>query len=197
MIASLSGVAASVAINQIVVDVSGVGYRIHVTPVLASSVSVGEKLNLHTSQIVREDSISLFGFADFHSRDFFELLLTVSGVGPRVALSMLSAFSPEDIADAIVSDSPHILEKIPGIGKKVASRLILELRDKVSGKTLQSKSTTQQNWSEQLLAALTGLGYKNKDAERAIERVKSSLGDKAGDRELSELLKMSLSNAAE
>lgn len=194
MIASLTGTIESTHVNRLVLNVNGVGYLVYVTPVFASQSRVGSQTTLHTTQIVREDSISLYGFADASARDFFEVLLTVSGVGPKVALSMLSSFTPSEIATAITSEKTQTLEKIPGIGKKVASRLILELKDKV--KTSSSK-TKNEAWSEQLLTALTGLGYKSKDAEVAIERVRKTLKNNVADKDLSELLKMALTSASE
>ena len=194
MIASLTGTIESTHVNRLVLNVNGVGYLVYVTPVFASQSRVGSQTTLHTTQIVREDSISLYGFADATARDFFEVLLTVSGVGPKVALSMLSSFTPSEIATAITSEKTQTLEKIPGIGKKVASRLILELKDKV--KTSSSK-TKNEAWSEQLLTALTGLGYKSKDAEVAIERVRKTLKNNVADKDLSELLKMALTSASE
>ena len=194
MIASLTGTIESTHVNRLVLNVNGVGYLVYVTPVFASQSRVGSQTTLHTTQIVREDSISLYGFTDATARDFFEVLLTVSGVGPKVALSMLSSFTPSEIATAITSEKTQTLEKIPGIGKKVASRLILELKDKV--KTSSSK-TKNEAWSEQLLTALTGLGYKSKDAEVAIERVRKTLKNNVADKDLSELLKMALTSASE
>ena len=194
MIASLTGTIESTHVNRLVLNVNGVGYLVYVTPVFASQSRVGSQTTLHTTQIVREESISLYGFADASARDFFEVLLTVSGVGPKVALSMLSSFTPSEIATAITSEKTQTLEKIPGIGKKVASRLILELKDKV--KTSSSK-TKNEAWSEQLLTALTGLGYKSKDAEVAIERVRKTLKNNVADKDLSELLKMALTSASE
>ena len=194
MIASLTGTIESTHVNRLVLNVNGVGYLVYVTPVFASQSRVGSQTTLHTTQIVREDSISLYGFADATARDFFEVLLTVSGVGPKVALSMLSSFTPSEIATAITSEKTQTLEKIPGIGKKVASRLILELKDKV--KTSSSK-TKNEAWSDQLLTALTGLGYKSKDAELAIERVRKTLKNNVADKDLSELLKMALTSASE
>ena len=194
MIASLTGTIESTHVNRLVLNVNGVGYLVHVTPVFASQSRVGSQTTLHTTQIVREDSISLYGFADATARDFFEVLLTVSGVGPKVALSMLSSFTPSEIATAITSEKTQTLEKIPGIGKKVASRLILELKDKVKA---SSSKTKNEAWSEQLLTALTGLGYKSKDAEVAIERVRKTLKNNVADKDLSELLKMALTSASE
>jgi Holliday junction DNA helicase RuvA len=194
MIASLTGTIESTHVNRLVLYVNGVGYLVHVTPVFASQSHVGAQTTLHTTQIVREDSISLYGFADATARDFFEVLLTVSGVGPKVALSMLSSFTPSEIASAITSEKTQTLEKIPGIGKKVASRLILELKDKVKSSPSKTKN---EAWSEQLLTALTGLGYKSKDAEVAIERVRKTLKNNVAERDLSELLKMALTSASE
>lgn len=191
MIASLTGTVESLNVNRVVINVGGIGYLVQVTPVFAASLSVNRQIHLFISHIVREDAALLFGFGDSESRDFFELLQTVSGVGPKVALSMLTSYSSREIEDAVAHDRPQVLEKIPGIGKKVASRLILELKDKVA------KPEKSDQWGSQLLAALTGLGYKTKDAEVAIDRVRQSLGKSAQSKDLGELLKLALTSAGE
>ena len=191
MIATLRGTIQSIGVSHVVIEVSGVGYLVHVTPVFAASVSVGSEILLYTSQVVREDAHLLYGFHDAAARDFFELLQTVSGIGPRVAQSMLTSFSPGEIESAIIGESSQTLEKIPGIGKKVAGRLILELRDKFSS------HSQRVEWSAQLSAALIGLGYTAKDAEQSIAKIRKKFGASANDRSLSELLKISLSNVGE
>ena len=191
MIATLRGTIQSIGVSHVVIEVSGVGYLVHVTPVFAASVSVGSEILLYTSQVVREDAHLLYGFHDSATRDFFELLQTVSGIGPRVAQSMLTSYSPGEIESAIIGESSQTLEKIPGIGKKVAGRLILELRDKFSS------HSQRVEWSAQLSAALIGLGYTAKDAEQSITKIRKKFGASANDRSLSELLKISLSNVGE
>lgn len=191
MIATLRGTIQSIGVSHVVIEVSGVGYLVYVTPVFAASVSIGSEILLYTSQVVREDAHLLYGFHDAAARDFFELLQTVSGIGPRVAQSMLTSYSPGEIESAIIGESSQTLEKIPGIGKKVAGRLILELRDKFSS------NSQRVEWSAQLSAALIGLGYTAKDAEQSITKIRKKFGASANDRSLSELLKISLSNVGE
>ena len=195
MISSLSGKIVSVALNYVIIEVGGVGLQVQVTPIVATQCEVGSHQLLFTSLLVREDSLTLYGLLDASHREFFDLLQTVTGIGPRVAQAALAAFPPLEISSAIASGNSSALEKIPGIGKKVAERLVLELKDKVKKNWGASRDKSAILWSEQLTGALTGLGYSNKEADSAIERVKSELGETANNAELSELLKLALSQS--
>ena len=197
MIAQLSGTLRSIASDRIVLDVSGVGYLIHVTPVTSTKLTLGSSLTIHTSMVVREDSLTLYGFADTHSRDTFELVQTVSGIGPRVALSILAHLNPDQLAQAIDLESIDTLSSVPGIGKKGAQRILLELKGKLSHTGLSGPvaQTVQAQWREQLSGALVSLGYSAREADAtlsivAIDYANRGLDPAAAD--LSELLKAAL-----
>ena len=130
MIAQLTGSVRSINSDRIILEVAGVGYLIHVTPTVAATLTLGNSLTIHTSMVVREDSMTLYGFIDAPSKETFELVQTVSGIGPRVALSILAHLSPDQLADAVESESVNILSGVPGIGKKGAQRILLELKGK-------------------------------------------------------------------
>ena len=123
MIAQLTGSVRSIHSDRIILEVAGVGYLIHVTPTAAATLTLGNSLTIHTSMVVREDSMTLYGFIDAPSKETFELVQTVSGIGPRVALSILAHLSPEQLADAVESESVNILSGVPGIGIKRAVAL--------------------------------------------------------------------------
>ena len=146
--------------------------------------------------MVREDSLTLFGFDRTNSRDFFDLLQTVSGIGPKVAQSALSIYEPEELASAIASENSAALERIPGLGKKGAQRTVLELKDKVSDlvRTQGSGKSAKAHWRTQLQSALIGLGFTARDAEATIDSVASDLGSKIDETDISELLKLALQN---
>lgn len=197
MIAQLSGTLRSIASDRIVLDVSGVGYLIHVTPVTSTKLTLGSSLTIHTSMVVREDSLTLYGFADTHSRDTFELVQTVSGIGPRVALSILAHLNPDQLAQAIDLESIDTLSSVPGIGKKGAQRILLELKGKLSHSGLSGAvpQAVQAQWREQLSGALVSLGYSAREADAtlsivAIDYANRGLDPAAAD--LSELLKAAL-----
>ena len=180
MIASVRGSVAHVGLDHVVVEVGGVGMLVHTTPATASSCRRGTETSLATSLVVREDSLTLFGFAEPAERDMFETVQTVSGVGPRLALAMLSVMGPDQLASALASGDSKALTAIPGIGVKSAQRLVLELRDKVgairgSGAAPASGTTApvpgQEPWRAQVAEALVGLGWSAKQAADAVERV--------------------------
>lgn len=174
-------------------SVSGIGYEIHVAPEITSRARIGEEIVLFTSLVVREDSWKLFGYKEASARDLFEELQSVTGIGPKVAHSLLNAFSPEELQSIIGSGDQSALEQVPGIGKKVASRIILELRERYN--TGKSKGTRSGRSRDSLMDALTSLGYSTKDAERSIEQTLKSLDVDPASVELSELLRMTLANS--
>jgi len=180
VISSVRGPVAHVGLDHVVVEVGGVGMLVHTTPATASTCRRGSEASLATSLVVREDSLTLFGFSAPAERDMFETLQTVSGVGPRLALAMLSVMGPDQLALALSSGDTKALTTIPGIGAKSAERLVLELRDKVgavrgTGTTATSGSPTGQAgrepWRGQVTEALVGLGWSAKQAGDAVERV--------------------------
>ena len=186
MIASVRGPVARVGLDHVVVEVGGVGMLVHTTPATASTCRRGSEASLATTLVVREDSLTLFGFASPAERDMFETVQTVSGVGPRLALAMLSVMGPDELATALASGDSKALTTIPGIGVKSAQRLVLELRDKVgairgagAGATSASGAAVtvvpgQEPWRGQVAEALVGLGWSTKQAADAVERVASS-----------------------
>ena len=131
MIASVRGPVLSIGLDHAVIEVGGVGYAVHATPATLAGLRRGEETRLWTSLIVREDSMTLYGFADAESRDLFGLLQTASGVGPRLALAVLAVLQPDQLCHALADGNLTVLTQVPGIGRKSAERLVLELRDKV------------------------------------------------------------------
>jgi Holliday junction DNA helicase RuvA len=198
MISLLSGTVRSIHSDRLVVEVGGFGLSVLVTPSTATQVSLGAQIQLFTSLVVREDSLTLFGFVNEESRTLFELVQTVSGIGPKVALSILGALTPEDLSRAISQEDIGAIEKVPGIGRKGAQRMILELKGKLSDLShAQLYKGHQPAWREQLSSALVSLGFSPKESDNAITAVVADLQsdgiDPAGV-ELSELLKRTLAS---
>ena len=198
MISLLSGNVRSIQSDRLVVEVGGFGLTVLVTPATTTQVNLGSQIQLFTSLVVREDSLTLFGFVNEESRSLFELVQTVSGIGPKVALSILGALTPEDLGRAIAQEDIAAIEKVPGIGRKGAQRLILELKGKLSDLShAQLYKGHQPAWREQLTTALVSLGFSPKESDGAISNVVATLqsdGVDASTLELSELLKLTLAS---
>lgn len=198
MISLLSGTVRSIHADRLVVEVGGFGLSVLVTPTTTTQVSLGAQVQLYTSLVVREDSLTLFGFVNEESRTLFELVQTVSGIGPKVALSILGALTPEDLGRAISQEDIGAIEKVPGIGRKGAQRMILELKGKLSDLShVQRYKAHQPAWREQLSSALVSLGFSPKESDNAISAVVSELqadGIEASTVALSELLKRTLAS---
>jgi len=194
VIASVSGVVKATTLNSAVIEVGGVGIQVALPARFAASLIIGTHAEIFTTLVVREDSLTLFGFDRANSRDFFDLLQTVSGIGPKVAQSALSIYEPEELASAIASENSAALERIPGLGKKGAQRTVLELKDKVSdlARTQSSGLSAHSHWRSQLQSALIGLGFTARDAESTIDVVASDLGAKVDQTDISQLLKLAL-----
>ncbi|CAB4980145.1 unannotated protein [freshwater metagenome] len=196
MISLLYGRIRNLRIDQAIIEVGGVGLCVTITPTTSARLNVGADAQLFTALVVREDSLTLFGFLDEESRSLFELVQTVPGIGPKVAMSILAVLTPEDLATAIAQESVATIERVPGIGHKGAQRLILELK----GKLAQISTTSiplahQPAWRDQLASALIGLGFTAKDSDGAIGALVSQLradGAQPADFDLSELLKRAL-----
>jgi Holliday junction DNA helicase RuvA len=198
MISLLTGTVRSVSTDRLTIEVGGFGLSVLVNSQTSAQVTLGTQIQLFTSLVVREDSLTLFGFLNEESRSLFELFQTVSGIGPKVALSILGALTPEDLGRAISREDIAAIEKVPGIGRKGAQRLILELKGKLSdlSHTQQYKSH-QPAWREQLTSALVSLGFSPKESDAAISNVVSNLQTQdveASTLELSELLKLTLAS---
>lgn len=169
MIAKLTGTLDRLSIGFAVVGVGGIGYKIFVSPRTAEAVSNQAKegnVSVHIHHVVREDASDLYGFCDLDELDTFELLLTLSGVGPKSALAILSATDPESIRHAVVNDDPAYLTKLSGIGKKTAEKIVHGLKDKFGG--------TQSSGSKQgslVIDALLSLGYSTDDAREAVRKI--------------------------
>ena len=196
MISLINGVVRSIGNDKVVVEVGGVGLAVSVTMQTSSQLNVGVPVQLFTTLIVREDALTLFGFLDEESRSTFELVQTVTGIGPKVALAIMGSHSPQTLAAAIAQEDISAIEKVPGIGRKGAQRLILELKGKISDFGLRQKSAHHQPvWREQLTSALVSLGFTAKDSDAAINTVLADYaesGVEPSEAELSELLKKAL-----
>jgi Holliday junction DNA helicase RuvA len=196
MISLISGIVRSVNIDRAVIEVWGVGLSVSITGPSSSQLHLGAATHLYTSLVVREDSLTLFGFLDEESRNTFELVQTVSGIGPKVALAIMGAHSADSLARAIAQEDIKAIEKVPGIGRKGAQRLILELKGKISDLGGADRVQSHQPiWREQLTSALVSLGFTAKDSDSAINEVLSTYAEAGVDAatlDLSELLKATL-----
>jgi Holliday junction DNA helicase RuvA len=170
MIAFVRGRVAALTLNAAVVDVGGVGYQIFCTPGTIAGLRLGSEAELATSMVVREDSQTLYGFSDNDERDMFELVQTASGVGPKVAQAMLAVLPPDRLRVAISSGDHAALTMVPGIGRKGAERIILELKDRV-GPATAVVTAPAGAWRDQVRDALQGLGWSARDADGAAEAV--------------------------
>ena len=181
MIASVRGRVAAVSPDGAVIEVGGVGLAVVCTPGTIAGLRIGEEARLATSLVVREDSLTLYGFADDDARGLFELLQTASGVGPRLAQAVLAVHTPDVVRKAIATGDLNTLTRVPGIGKKGAERLVLELRDRigsvVSGGTGEPLSLPVAgiSWADQVRQALVGLGWTMSQADQAVGVVSAEL----------------------
>jgi holliday junction DNA helicase RuvA len=194
MIATLSGMVKSLSPDRAIIEVGGVGMSVLINAHTSAALTLGAHANLYTSLVVREDSLTLFGFSDEPSRVLFELVQTVSGIGPKVALSILGVLTPSELAHAVNTENVSAIEKVPGIGKKGAQRLILELKTKISDFSQGTYTRSHQPvWREQLTSALVSLGFSAKDSDDAINSVLSEISqEEIAQMELGELLKLAL-----
>lgn len=175
MIALLSGPVVTKDLHRVVVDVHGCGIAANATPGTLAQVHVGEQTTLHTTLVVREDSLTLFAFATADERDTFEAVQTVSGVGPRLALALLAVLSPDELRQSIAGEDVTVLTKVPGVGKKSAQRLILELTGKLGSSTgagpAAAVAPATAGHHADVEEALVGLGWSAKQAGDAITAV--------------------------
>ncbi|GAA2147309.1 Holliday junction branch migration protein RuvA [Actinomadura napierensis] len=180
MIAFVSGQVAAAGPDGAVIDVHGVGLAVQCTPATLAGLRVGDQAKVATSLVVREDSLTLFGFADDDERAVFELLQTASGVGPRLALAMLAVHTPNALRRAVATEDLAALTKVPGIGKKGAQRIVLELRDRLGGPVGDTAGDVRapaaaQAWRPQVQMGLVNLGWSAKDADAAVDAVAADL----------------------
>jgi Holliday junction DNA helicase RuvA len=173
VIAHVRGTVAALTLSSAVVDVGGVGMQVMCTPGTIATLRLGQQVQLSTSMVVREDSLTIFGFAAPDERDMFELVQTASGVGPKVAQAMIAVLDPDRLRQAIGQGDLATLTSVPGIGRKGAERIVLELKDKVGITTTVAAGTSA--WRSQVHEALLGLGWSARDAEAALERVAADI----------------------
>jgi len=180
MIAYVRGDVAAINLTSAVLEVGGVGLELMCTPGTLATLRHGQTATLPTSMVVREDSLTLFGFLDDDEKASFELVQTASGVGPKLAQAMLAVLSPDDLRTAVASDDVKTLTRVPGIGQKGAQRIILELKDRLGspiGVRSPSAPANVAPWRDQVHQGLVGLGWSVKDAEKAVDAVAPEAGD--------------------
>lgn len=172
MIASVRGIVRQVATDHVVIEVGGVGLLVACTPQTARSLHRDEPGTLSTTLVVREDALTLYGFADDEGRDLFSLVQTVSGIGPRIALALLATLTPDEIKDAVAREDLTMLIRVPGIGRKGAQRMVLELKDRV-GPVLSTpgSSGVSGDWRDSVRLGLESLGWNTREATAAVEAV--------------------------
>ena len=169
MIASLQGTVESLGSDWAIINVGGVGFRVYMpTSVLSTLGVVGESVKLHTHLHVKEDDVSLYGFGSPNELQLFETLIGVSGLGPRLALAMLSTMNVEQLTMAIATGSTDLLTSVPGIGKKMAERLVLELKDKIGAGLIAIPAAQIAEEHAEVMAALTSLGYSVSETSQAV-----------------------------
>ncbi|MFG3290815.1 Holliday junction branch migration protein RuvA [Streptomyces sp. NPDC048179] len=194
MIAFVSGPVAALAPDSAVVEVGGIGIAVQCSPNTLSGLRMGQQTKLATSLVVREDSLTLYGFVDDDEKQVFELLQTASGVGPRLAQAMLAVHSPDALRRAVATGDEKALIAVPGIGKKGAQKLLLELKDRL-GEPIGAPAigaSVSQGWRDQLHAALIGLGYATREAEEAVTAVTPQAEAAGGTPQVGQLLKAAL-----
>lgn len=172
MIASLRGRVAQRGTDEVVVEVGGVGMAVVVSPRTAAGLEVGQECLLTTQLVVREDSLTLYGFVDTGEREVFRTVQTVSGIGPRLALTMLATLTADQIRTAIAVEDVATLMTVPGLGRKSAQRIIVDLKDKLDGPVAGAPAAgAPATWRTQVSAALTGLGWSAAEAQSAVNDV--------------------------
>ena len=189
MIAHLSGSVAGVSPDGAVIDVGGFGLRVQCTPGTLASLKLGESARVATSLVVREDSLTLFGFGTDDERNVFELLQTASGIGPRLALAMLAVHSPDALRRAVAAEDIKALTMVPGVGNKGAQRIILELKDRLgapgdlsgAGDGAGFARRAEPSWRDQVQSGLVNLGWSARDADAAVDAVEADSGDQTPD----------------
>lgn len=173
MIASLDGVITQVSATDVVLEVNGVGYRVYLGTSTLATVSTGQRVKLHTHHLVREDTQALYGFKSTEELAFFELITTVSGVGPKVGLAIVSSRPVADLQLAILQGDDAVLTAVPGVGKRLAGRIVLELKEKVDA--AGTAATSDGGGEAEVVAALEALGYSSKEGREAARTAVASL----------------------
>ena len=171
MIASLNGKVVEVDEGSLVLEVGGVGLQVFVPGEVAVKARIGERVFLHTYLVVRQDALTLYGFETAEGREFFILLLSVNGVGPRLALSILSTLNPDAIRRAIFSEQAEVFNRVPGVGKKTAQKILLSLQDRVTAVEGMAPVASFSDIDTEVLDALTSLGYSVVEAQAALQNI--------------------------
>ncbi|WP_210437884.1 Holliday junction branch migration protein RuvA [Nocardioides xinjiangensis] len=181
MIAFVRGEVAAVTLSSAVLEVGGVGLELMCTPGTLATLRVGAAATLPTSMVVREDSLTIFGFRDEDEKQVFEIVQTASGVGPKVAQAIVAVMSPDEVRRAITTEDVKALTRVPGIGQKGAQRIILELKDRIGPPVgvhhPAAAAPASAPWRDQVQQGLIGLGWSAKEADRAVEAVAPGAGD--------------------
>ena len=178
MIASVRGEVLEVGLNSAVIEVGGIGLDLRCTPETLASLRRGQEVALPTSLVVREDSLTLYGFADSEEKELFELLQTASGVGAKTALTMLACLSPQVLRSSIATEDVKMLTRVPGIGQKGAQRIILELKDRIGvAPTAIAPAAADHAWEQQVHTGLVGLGWSVREADSAVAAVRDEATD--------------------
>ena len=181
MIAFVRGEVAAVTLSSAVLEVGGVGLELMCTPGTLATLRVGRPATLPTSMVVREDSLTIFGFLDEDEKQVFEIAQTASGVGPKVAQAIVAVMSPDDVRRAIMTEDVKALTRVPGIGQKGAQRIILELKDRIGpptgGHHAMTQVKPQEAWRDQVQQGLVGLGWSVKESEKAVDAVAPDAGE--------------------
>lgn len=171
MISTLNGIVQEANSDSLVLDLGGVGIMAYVPAPLAATTQPGERTFLYTYLVVRQDALQLFGFETREGREFFELLLTVNGVGPRLGLAILSALTPDAIRRAVFHEQVEIFSRVPGVGKKTAQKILLQLQDKIKPDIGLERVGFGGELDTEILEALTSLGYSVVEAQAAIQAI--------------------------
>ncbi len=182
MIATLRGEITQVEENALIIEVANLGIRVQVTATLREKMKVGERVFLHTHFVVREDSMSLFGFETMDERALYTLLLSVSRVGPKLAMAILSSLPPDTIKRAILDEEYAILNRVSGVGKKTAQRIVLALQDKIKPTSVLEEASRLTDTDTEVMGALTALGYSIVEAQTAIQFISKDAPDSIEER---------------
>jgi Holliday junction DNA helicase RuvA len=182
MIATLRGEITQIEDNAIIIEIGGIGLRVFVPLPLRGRIKAGEAAFLYTHLVVREDALTLYGFESQADRDLFNILLGVDGVGPKVALSVLSSMTLDAVQRAVFADEAELLSRVPGVGKKTAQKIALHLKDKLKPLDALAKVAAMSDTDSEVLAALTALGYSVIEAQTAIQALPKDAPDDVEER---------------
>lgn len=171
MISSLSGRIQDILLDSLIVEVGGVGLQVYIPAPLKNRLNTGDNTLLYTHLVVREDALTLYGFESKDARSIYRLLLGVNGVGPRLALAVLSTLSPDEIRGAVLQERLDVFNHVPGIGKKTAQKIIIQLQDKIPAEAGLAPISMLAEWDVEVVAALSALGYSVIEAQSAIQSI--------------------------